>query len=181
MPELIAQIEVDPKVENVSVCNNAAWAAGEIALQYQGGDTSELQQWVPALIERLVPVLLSSRSLKSLSENAAVTIGRLGLVCPHLVAPHLQVFMEAWCQALWDIKDNDEKDSAFRGLCEMIKTNPNGAAKGFVYFCNAVVRWTAPSQALNDMFLKILTGFRDMAGANWDSQKAQFPPLIQQR
>jgi transportin-1 len=121
MPELIAQIEVDPKVENVSVCNNAAWAAGEIALQFQGMDTSELQQWVAPLVERLVPVLLSPKSVKSLSENAAVTIGRLGLVCPQLVAPHLGVFIEAWCQALWDIKDNDEKDSAFRGLCEMIQ------------------------------------------------------------
>lgn len=61
------------------------------------------------LIERLVPVLLSPKSVKSLSENAAVTIGRLGLVCPQLVAPHLEIFIEAWCQALWDIKDNEEK------------------------------------------------------------------------
>jgi hypothetical protein len=31
MVELINQ--VDPRAEHVSVCNNAAWAAGEIALQ----------------------------------------------------------------------------------------------------------------------------------------------------
>lgn len=37
MPELINQIEPDPKMENISVCNNAAWAAGEIALQYGSG------------------------------------------------------------------------------------------------------------------------------------------------
>jgi hypothetical protein len=33
------------------------------------------------------------------------------------------------CQALVDIKDNDEKDSAFRGFCKLIQTNPAGVAK----------------------------------------------------
>lgn len=167
MPELINQIEEVPKLDAVSVCNNASWSAGEIALQYGNASDStssgegmaaprqELEQWVNPLIERLIPVLLNPKSAKSLSENAAVTIGRLGLVVPDMVAPHLEVFLESWCQALWDIKDNDEKDSAFRGLCKMIQQNPNGAAKGFMYFCNAVVRWTTPSQELNDMFASV--------------------------
>ncbi|KDN41076.1 ARM repeat-containing protein [Tilletiaria anomala UBC 951] len=179
MPELVSQIEDQPQPENVSVCNNAAWATGEIALQY--GSDPELHQWVPPLMERLVPVLLNPKSVKSLTENAAVTIGRLGLVCPELVAPHLEIFIERWCQALWDIKDNEEKDSAFRGLCQMIKVNPNGVAKSFVYFCMAVVRWTTPSAELNNMFISILTGFKDMSGAQWEEQKKHFPPLIVQR
>lgn len=33
MPLLAAQIETEPKAENVSVSNNAAWAAGELALK----------------------------------------------------------------------------------------------------------------------------------------------------
>lgn len=175
MPELVNQIEPEPKTDTISVCNNASWSAGEIALQYGSVSSpsnpgvsaprQELEQWVNPLIQRLIPVLLNPKSAKSLSENAAVTIGRLGLVVPDMVAPHLEVFLENWCQALWDIKDNDEKDSAFRGLCKMIQQNPNGAAKGFLYFCNAVVRWTTPSQELNDMFASILTGFRDASGA----------------
>lgn len=142
MPELIRQIEPEPRIENISVCNNAAWCAGEIALQYgsssspnQNGNQNgngqtegevELQKWVDPLIQRLVPVLMNQKTVKSLSENAAVTIGRLGLVSPNLVAPHLGIFIEKWCEALWDIKDNEEKDSAFRGMCEMIQVNPNG-------------------------------------------------------
>lgn len=70
-----------------------------------------------------------------------------------------------------EIKDNDEKDSAFRGFCGLIERNPSGIAKvgifaemmsldltcmqAFVFFCNAVVRWTAPSQELNDLFSKV--------------------------
>ncbi len=179
MPDLVAQIEEQPSDQNVSVCNNAAWATGEIALQY--GKDPELQRWIPPLMERLVPVLLNPKSVKSLTENAAVTIGRLGLVCPELVAPHLEIFIERWCQALWDIKDNEEKDSAFRGLCEMIKVNPNGITKSFAYFCMAVVRWTTPSAELNESFRNILTGFRDASGEQWEAQKKQFPPLIVQR
>lgn len=33
------------------------------------------------------------------------------------------------CQALFEIKDNEEKDSAFRGFCTLIQRNPAGIAK----------------------------------------------------
>ena len=48
---------------------------------------------------------------------------------PTHVAPHLPEFAQAWCQALYEIRDNEEKDSAFRGLCTMVQTNPAGIAK----------------------------------------------------
>lgn len=179
LPQLLAQIDPNQFHETLSVCNNATWAAGEIALQY--GSDVELHQWIPELLSKLMAILRHPKSVKSLSENAAVTIGRLGLVAPQLVAPHLAAFLEPWCQALWDIKDNDEKDSAFRGLCEMIRVNPNGATQGFAYFCNAVVRWQKPSARLNELFAEILHGFRQMSGEKWGETKAQFPPVIQQR
>ncbi|CAG8754720.1 18630_t:CDS:2, partial [Racocetra fulgida] len=99
MVDLISQ--VDPNAEHVSVCNNAAWAAGEIALQCG----SEMQPWIPPLLERLIPLLTSETTPRTLLENAGITI------------------------ALRSIRDNDEKDTAFRGLCEMIQVNPNGIAK----------------------------------------------------
>jgi len=125
MPTVIEQIVVEPSPDCVSVCNNAAWAVGEIALQYHA-DPSPLEPFVPSLIQHLVPILLNAKSPKSLSENAAVTIGRLGLVCPARIAPDLGTFAQAWCCALWEIKDNEEKDSAFRGFCMMISANPQG-------------------------------------------------------
>jgi transportin-1 len=125
IPSVIEQIIDDPPADCVSVCNNAAWAVGEIALQYTP-DATPLEPFVSALIQRLVPILLNSKSPKSLSENAAVTIGRLGLVCPIRVAPMLGTFAQAWCTALWEIKDNDEKDSAFKGFCMLISKNPAG-------------------------------------------------------
>ena len=57
---------------------------------------SEVEPYVNPLILRLVPLLLSNKAARSLAENAAVTIGRLGLVSPQLVAPHLEVFITNW-------------------------------------------------------------------------------------
>ena len=56
---------------------------------------------------------------------------------PGLVAPHLHEFAQAWCQALYEIRDNEEKDSAFRGLCTLVQTNPAGMAK----VCLSQVDW----------------------------------------
>jgi len=48
---------------------------------------------------------------------------------PGLVAPHLAEFAQPWCQALHEIRDNEEKDSAFRGFCTLVQTNPAGVAR----------------------------------------------------
>lgn len=125
MPSVIEQIVVEPPIECVSVCNNAAWAVGEIALQYRS-ERNVMEPFIQPLIQRLIPILLNPKSQKSLAENAAVTIGRLGLVTPDLIAPDLARFSQSWCTALWEIKDNDEKDSAFRGFCMMVGANPSG-------------------------------------------------------
>lgn len=92
-------------------------------------DDPEFMQWVHPLISRLIPILLHPKAPRSLHENAAVSIGRIGLMHPSLVAPLLPDFAQAWCQALYEIRDNEEKDSAFRGLCTLVQTNPAGITK----------------------------------------------------
>lgn len=76
-----------------------------------------------------MPLLLHPKAPRSLHENAAVSIGRIGLMHPRMVAPALPDFAQAWCQALYEIRDNEEKDSAFRGLCTLVQVNPMGIAK----------------------------------------------------
>lgn len=180
MNELIQQLDPEPKVEFISACNNAAWSVGEVALRY-GRDDPEFQQWVNPLISRLIPILLHPKAPRSLHENAAVSIGRIGLMHPVLVAPLLPEFAQAWCQALYEIRDNEEKDSAFRGLCTLVQVNPAGIAKSLLWFCNAIVRWNNPSQELNAMFAQLLTGFRNHDPTGWRAQVATFPPTIQER
>ncbi|KAF9047558.1 ARM repeat-containing protein [Panaeolus papilionaceus] len=180
MQELILQLDPEPKLEFVSASNNAAWSVGEVALRY-GRDDPEFQQWVHPLISRLIPILLHPKAPRSLHENAAVSIGRIGLMHPTLVAPHLPEFAQAWCQALYEIRDNEEKDSAFRGLCTMVQTNPAGMAKSLLWFCNSIIRWNQPSPELNSMFQTLLQGFKQHDEAGWNAQTASFPPVIQER
>ncbi|CAB1342426.1 unnamed protein product, partial [Coregonus sp. 'balchen'] len=132
--------------EFISVCNNATWAIGEIAMQM------------------------------------AITIGRLGCVCPQEVSPMLQQFIRPWCTSLRNIRDNGEKDSAFRGICMMIGVNPAGVVQDFIFFCDAVASWVSPKDDLRDMFYKILHGFKDQVGEeNWQQFSEQFPPLLKER
>ncbi|CCM03932.1 uncharacterized protein FIBRA_06084 [Fibroporia radiculosa] len=198
MQELIEQLDPEPKVEFVSACNNAAWSVGEVALRYGRGerlaqrlfllwlsnvdvDEPEFQRWVNPLISRLVPILLHPKAPRSLHENAAVSIGRIGLMHPAMVAPLLPEFAQAWCQALYEIRDNEEKDSAFRGLCTLVQTNPAGIMKSLLWFCNAIVRWNHPSPELNSMFQQLLNGFKQHDTVGWAAQVATFPPTIQER
>ncbi|KIL60471.1 hypothetical protein M378DRAFT_187779 [Amanita muscaria Koide BX008] len=180
MNELILQLDPEPKVEFISASNNAAWSVGEVALCY-GRDDPEFRQWVNPLIARLIPILLHPEVPRSLHENAAVSIGCIGLMHPVLVAPHLPEFAQAWCQALYEIRDNEEKDSAFRGLCTMVQTNPAGIAKSLLWFCNSIVRWNHPSPELNEMFRALLQGFKQHDPTGWAAQIAAFPPVIQER
>ncbi|MEQ2158428.1 Transportin-2 [Goodea atripinnis] len=87
----------------------------------------------------------------------AITIGRLGYVCPQEVAPMLPQFIRPWCTSLRNIRDNEEKDSAFRGICIMIGVNPGGV-------------------------VQILHGFKEQVGEeNWQQFSEQFPPLLKER
>ncbi|KAF9086646.1 hypothetical protein BGX29_011963 [Mortierella sp. GBA35] len=175
MNELINQIQ--PNTDFVSVCNNAAWAAGEIALQYREG----MAVWVQPLLERLIPLLTSDSTPRTLLDNSAITIGRLGLVCPQLVGPHLEVFAEAWCHTCRTIRDNEEKDTAFRGLCEMIQVNPQGLIKSLAPFCDAVAQWSEVPQELDQQFGKILVGYKNMMGGAWDAFATSLAPDTRSR
>ena len=53
------------------------------------------------------------------------------------------------------IRDNEEKDSAFRGICAMIAANPAGVVEDFIFFCDAVASWVSPKADLKQMFHEV--------------------------
>uniref|UniRef100_A0A8C4N7S8 Transportin 1 n=1 Tax=Eptatretus burgeri TaxID=7764 RepID=A0A8C4N7S8_EPTBU len=164
--------------ELISVCNNAIWAIGEISIQMG----TEMQVYVPMVLNHLVDIINRANTPKTLLENTAITIGRLGFVCPQEVAPILQQFIRPWCTSLRNIRDNEEKDSAFRGICAMIGVNPAGVVQDFIFFCDAVASWVNPKDDLREMFYKILHGFKSQVGVeNWRRFSEQFPPPLKER
>ncbi|XP_065069170.1 transportin-1-like [Rhopilema esculentum] len=164
--------------EFISVCNNAAWAIGEISIQLG----SEMKEYVEIVLPRLIEIINRPKTPKTLLENTAITIGRLGLVCPSDVAPRLQQFIRPWCTSLRNIRDNEEKDSAFRGVCSMIGANPGGVIQDFIFFCDAVASWVNPAPDLKEMFMKILHGFKNQVGdENWKRFSDEFPLPLRER
>uniref|UniRef100_A0AAY5KTB8 Importin N-terminal domain-containing protein n=1 Tax=Esox lucius TaxID=8010 RepID=A0AAY5KTB8_ESOLU len=142
----------------------------------------EMQPYVSMVLNQLVEIINRPNTPKTLLENTAITIGRLGYVCPQEVAPMLQQFIRPWCTSLRNIRDNEEKDSAFRGICMMIGVNPGGVVQDFIFFCDAVASWVTPKDDLRDMFYKILHGFKDQVGEeNWQQFSEQFPPQLKER
>ena len=71
----------------------------------------------------MLDILHSSSVKLYFNQNLTLTPGRLGLHCAREVAPELSSFIRSWCTALRNIRDNEEKDSAFRGMCFMIHAN----------------------------------------------------------
>eukprot|EP00116_Pleurobrachia_bachei_P000976 sb/3461238/ len=163
----------------ISVCNNATWAIGEISIQLG----AEMKPYVPMILNQLIVIINRENTPKTLLENTAITIGRLGLVCPEEVAPELPRFIRLWCASLRNIRDNDEKDSAFRGICAMISVYPMGILNDFIYFCDAVASWTSPKEDLKLMFRQILLhGFKEQLGEeNWRKITEPFPEMLKKR
>ncbi|CAF0791983.1 unnamed protein product [Rotaria sordida] len=167
---------LDP--HHVSVCNNAIWAIGEIAIQIG----SEIQPFVSIILEALIIIINRNNTPKTLLENTAITIGRLGLVCPNDVSSQLARFIRPWCVALRNIRDNEEKDSAFRGICNMIILNPLGVTSEFIYVCDAIASWEKPPMELHAKFRDILQTFKQEFGnEQWKQLTDRFPLPLKQR
>eukprot|EP00252_Welwitschia_mirabilis_P011248 TRINITY_DN2531_c0_g1_i2.p1 TRINITY_DN2531_c0_g1~~TRINITY_DN2531_c0_g1_i2.p1 ORF type:complete len:886 (-),score=195.35 TRINITY_DN2531_c0_g1_i2:941-3598(-) len=178
----IATKQLQPREvkENVSVANNACWAIGEIAVKIR----HEISPIVLNVVAYLVPILSSTEGLnKSLLENSAITLGRLGWVCPELVSPHIEHFMQPWCHALRMIRDDIEKEDAFRGLCAMVKANPSGALNSLVQMCQAIASWhEIRSEDLHIDICQVLQGFKQALGeAGWEQCMSALEPHVKEK
>ncbi|ONM15687.1 Transportin-1 [Zea mays] len=165
----------------VSVANNACWAIGELAIKIG----KEIAPVVITVVSCLITILKSPEGLnKSLVENSAITLGRLSWVCPDIVAPHMEHFMQAWCSALCTIRDDFEKEDAFHGLCAMVAANPTGAAGSLAYICQACASWTEiKSEGLHNEVCQILNGYKQLLGNNggWEQCMAALKPDVVQK
>ncbi|CBI18918.3 hypothetical protein VitviT2T_026981 [Vitis vinifera] len=162
--------------ETFSVANNACWAIGELAVKAH----KEVSPIVMTVVSCLAPILQQAEGFnKSLVENSAITLGRLAWVCPEIVALHMEHFMQSWCTALSTIRDDIEKEDAFRGLCATVRANPSGALSSLVHMCKAIASWHhIRSEDLHNDICQVLKGFKQMLnnGAWEQCMSALEPP-----
>ncbi|KAK4775281.1 hypothetical protein SAY86_010216 [Trapa natans] len=174
------QLESPKLKECLSVANNACWAIGEIAVKVR----QEVSPIVIPVVSCLVLILQHTEELnKSLVENSAITLGRLSWACPELISPHMEHFMQPWCAALAIIRDDIEKEDAFRGLCALIKANPSGALSSLVFMCNAIASWNeVRSEELQNELCQVLHGYKQMLrNGAWDQCMSALDPPVKDK
>lgn len=162
-----------------SVCNNASWAIGEMAVR-AGGDV--LAPFVPTILAYLSPILLNCNpnNSKPLLENASITIGRLAFVSAPQVAPYLEKICTAWLTYLAPLRENQEKEHAFKGLMLVIQAKPEAIwqAQAFPALTAALASWEAPSQEMQQMFHTLLHSYKNSLGAQWEATMATCDPQV---
>lgn len=178
IPQIMTPLAQNLQYEHVSVCNNATWAIGEIAVHMR----ADIRQYVPLILGQLLTNINQPSIPRTLLDNTAISIGRLSYACPEDIAPVLNEFIKPWCSSVRSIRDNEAKDSAFRGICELIRKNPNGVVNDFYYFCDAIACWDEPKQDLKQLFYEILHGFKNQFGEqSWQQFTQAFPNEMKEK
>lgn len=160
--ECVIQEIVTRSFESFAVCNNATWALGEMSLRLDL--TKYLEKTTGVLID-----LLNSQSSSTVLENAAITIGRIGIRSGEFFGPHLPEFALAWATHMMYLEENEEKETAFHGMCLIILSHPTGLDnQSLIPFVNTIAMYAQPGPVLAELFQKLLMGYKQMIGPDWD-------------
>jgi transportin-1 len=125
-----SQVQSDGLDTGYSVINNACWSVGEIAMCHKEG----MQPYVEGLLQKLGTILFDEKVPESLNENAAIALGRLGLGCAPLLAPHLAQIAPPFLHAVKKIQWTDEKCHALTGFMLVVLANPGAMEQSLLEF-----------------------------------------------
>lgn len=175
---------LDP--EYMSVSNNATWALGEMVMMAGflppsvpiHRDTIK-HALVEGALDPLIRVVNMPQLNKSLLENTAITLGRMGLVIPDAMAPRLGSFARAVFLSLRDIRDDSEKEQAAHGMNALVKLNPTAIFDCFAYYVDAIASWYYCKPDLEADFAAILSGYKLSMGEQWYALFRSFSPALQ--
>ena len=146
LPILIQQLDLDSIIDEqietgFSVVNNACWSAGEISIQHG----KSMAPYAEHLLHRFLEILgnpeVPKSVPKSVLENAAIALGRLGLENSGILAHHLASFSEPFLKSINTVDYTLEKATAFKGFCLIINSNPQAMEKDLNRLFTAIARY----------------------------------------
>ncbi|CCX15054.1 armadillo-type protein [Pyronema domesticum] len=177
MDLLIRQLDIEQLSENdddnsFAVINNACWSCGEIALQQAAG----MLPYVEKLYISLLNIIQSNKVPGSVTENAAVALGRLGLGSCDELAPYLETFAYPFLDALSKVAETDEKDTALKGFCMVVGRNPEAMESCLVPFFRCIAKYKVPSDELRHLFKQTVAGYRNFI-SDFDGFLSQIPAV----
>ncbi|KAJ8966450.1 hypothetical protein NQ317_003196 [Molorchus minor] len=117
--------------ENVDgVCNNAAWVIGKLC-SVMG---SNIQQFLPEILNAFVHILRAPTMARTMHKTVAISLCIIFFVCPEVTVPEMDNIVKNCCMLVRNVRDSDEKDLAFRGLCSIILRHPEFNKTYFIFF-----------------------------------------------
>ncbi|EHA57216.1 hypothetical protein MCOR27_003949 [Pyricularia oryzae] len=170
LPILLKQLDLDNLLDeemddDFGVVNNACWSAGEIAIQHGKG----MAPFVQELLQRCVEILSNPRVPKSVRENAAIALGRLGIDNAELLAPHLNMFTDDFLNAMDEVDPSEEKATAFKGFALTVSRNPQAIEKDIPHFFLAIAKYrdlvnlrSPIKQELHDAFRNVINVYQQI-------------------
>ncbi|EPS41322.1 hypothetical protein H072_4848 [Dactylellina haptotyla CBS 200.50] len=163
----LSKIDEDEEPDTAySVINNACWSCGEISLQKARHQEAGMAPYVDRLFTRLLAVVQTPDIPASLTENAAIALGRLSLGCHNELHPHLATFAEPFLHTLARVQETDEKDTAFCGLAMITIANPQGMEECLDLLFGAIAKYGNVSKELHALFQRIIDIYKGMI-ADW--------------
>lgn len=160
------------------VYNNAIWALGEIAMRLT---YDEIKPYLSNLVDLVIPVLNSSDTQQTVLENAAICLGRMGLNGgSEVISPRLSEFILQWCSQMLYLVDNNEKETGFQGMLNIVNGNPDQGfgglsnqqgKKNLAIFFVCIGNYLEPPESLKNMFGHLLVSYKNMIGSEiWETQ-----------
>ncbi|KAG5968286.1 hypothetical protein E4U58_001902 [Claviceps cyperi] len=169
IPIAIKQLDLDSVLDDevgdgFGAYNNTCWSIGEIAMKHGKG----MAQWAPGLLKHLVEIMCNARVPKSLAENAAIALGRLGLENSEFLAPALSTFAEDFITLMGKIDSTDEKASACKGFSMVVAQNPQALEKVLLGYFTTIAQFDDSEvqdplkRELHEVFQHVLNVYKQM-------------------
>ena len=115
--------------------------------------------YVESLYTRLLTIVQTPDIPSSVTENAAIAIGRLGLGSCDDLAPHLEAFARPFLDSIKNVAETDEKDTALRGFAMIVGRNPEAMETCLIPFFKCIAKCREPSPELHNLFQQVRLSF----------------------
>jgi len=158
MPILVANIR--PRVQHTSLSLNASWSVKEFTTR--SGEA--MAPYAEEITRRCVNIIHDPHQHYQFHINAAILLGSIASIFPHIVAVNVENFVAPWCALLASMDEDDDKKSSFFGLLEVVRTNPEPILQHFDAFANAVASWAVPPNSLKGAFIEIFQAYQHQLG-----------------
>ena len=186
MPILIRQLDLDQIRDEdpdtaFNVVVNVCWSAGEIAARAG----SKFQPFIESLFQGLIDIVKNEECPDAANENAAITLGRMGLACPEQMAAHLPEVAGPFLESMSKVASSGEKASAFLGFNNLIQRNPKSMEGSLLEYFTAVAQFPYKQNdsefaEVKQSFALVIQGYHQLI-PDFASFLATLPPNVQQK